>query len=24
MALYERKFTLREAMEVAGDESWKG
>jgi phosphoribosylformimino-5-aminoimidazole carboxamide ribotide isomerase len=24
MALYERKFTLREAMEVAGDENWKG
>jgi len=22
MALYERKFTLREAMEVAGDEGW--
>jgi phosphoribosylformimino-5-aminoimidazole carboxamide ribotide isomerase len=24
MALYERKFTLKEAMEVAGDENWKG
>jgi len=24
MALYERKFTLKEAMEVAGDEGWKG
>jgi len=23
MALYERRFTLREAMEVAGDEDWK-
>ncbi len=23
MALYERKFTLKEAMEVAGDENWK-